>query len=67
MAHTRAADDFQVIRARIQELRRERERAGNAETDRIDPADGRDNSDPMVLWLRGIRSQIELRLEQSLG
>ena len=34
MAHIRAADDFQAIRARMEELRRERERAGNAETDR---------------------------------
>jgi hypothetical protein len=32
MAHTRAADDFQTIRARIEELRRERERADDAET-----------------------------------
>jgi hypothetical protein len=27
MAHTRAADDFPTIRARMEELRRERERA----------------------------------------
>ena len=32
MAHTRAADDFQVIRARVEELRRERERVDYAET-----------------------------------
>jgi hypothetical protein len=31
MAHTRAADDFQTIRARMEELRRERERADDAE------------------------------------
>jgi hypothetical protein len=31
MAHTRAADDFQAIRARMKELRRERERADDAE------------------------------------
>jgi hypothetical protein len=32
MAQTRAADDFQAIRARMQELRRGRERANDAET-----------------------------------
>jgi hypothetical protein len=32
MAHTRAADDFQAIRARMEELRRERERADDAKT-----------------------------------
>jgi hypothetical protein len=32
MAHIRAADDFQTIRARMEELRRERERADDAET-----------------------------------
>jgi hypothetical protein len=32
MAHTRAADDFQAIRARMEELRRERERAAAGET-----------------------------------
>ena len=31
MAQTRAADDFAIIRARIEELRRERERAAGAE------------------------------------
>jgi hypothetical protein len=30
MAHTRAADDFQAIRARMEELRGERERADGA-------------------------------------
>jgi len=33
MAHTRAADDFQAIRARMKELRCERERAVVTETD----------------------------------
>jgi hypothetical protein len=33
MAHTRAADDFQAIRARMEELRREREDAAVSETD----------------------------------
>ena len=32
MAHPRAADDFRTIRARMEELRRERERADDAET-----------------------------------
>jgi hypothetical protein len=32
MAHTRAADDFQTIRARMEELRREREEAAVTET-----------------------------------
>jgi hypothetical protein len=31
MAHTRAADDFQAIQARMEELRRERERVEDAE------------------------------------
>jgi hypothetical protein len=31
MAHTRAADDFRAIRARMEELRRERERVDDAE------------------------------------
>ena len=33
MAHTRAADDFRAIRARIEELRRERERTPGTETE----------------------------------
>jgi hypothetical protein len=33
MALTRAADDFQVIRARMEELRRERERMPGTETE----------------------------------
>jgi hypothetical protein len=35
MAHTRAADDFRAIRARMEELRRERERADDVETNRF--------------------------------
>ena len=31
MSHTRAADDFPAIRARMEELRRELERVDNAE------------------------------------
>ena len=38
MAHTRAADDFQTIRARMEELRREREGAAVMETDCINMA-----------------------------
>jgi hypothetical protein len=32
MSRPRATDDFAAIRARMEELRRERERAGDAET-----------------------------------
>jgi len=32
MAYTRAADDFPAIRARVEELRRERERVDDTET-----------------------------------
>ena len=39
MAHTRAADDFQAIRARMKELRCERERAVVTETD-VDRSSG---------------------------
>src|SRR6516165_3721639 len=39
MAHTRAADDFQAIRARVKELRCERERAVVTETD-VDRSSG---------------------------
>ena len=41
MAQTRAADDFQAIRARMEELRREREPANDAET----------NARSVRLWL----------------
>jgi hypothetical protein len=43
MAHTRAADDFQTIRARMEELRREREGATVTETDcgSVEPAQRR--------------------------
>jgi hypothetical protein len=33
MAHTRAADHFQAIRARMEELRRERDRTPGMETE----------------------------------
>jgi len=46
MAHTRAADDFQAIRARMEELRREREDAAVTETDwgSVEPARRRNNA-----------------------
>lgn len=46
MAHTRAADDFQTIRARMEELRREREGAAVTETDcgPVEPARRKDNA-----------------------
>ena len=46
MAHTRAADDFQTIRARMEELRREREGATVTETDcgSVEPARRRNNA-----------------------
>jgi len=42
MAYTRAADDFPAIRARVEELRRERERVDDTET----------NVRSVQLWLR---------------
>jgi hypothetical protein len=51
MTHTRAADDFRTIRARMEELRREREREDDAETSvqllrlRVCHA----NSDPIII------------------
>ena len=46
MAHTRAADDFQAIRAGMEELRREREGAAVTGTDcrPIEPARQRNNA-----------------------
>ena len=46
MAHIRAADDFQAIRARFEELRREREGAAVSETDcgSVEPARRRNNA-----------------------
>jgi hypothetical protein len=46
MAHTRAANDFSAIRAGMEELRREREREDDAET----------NVRPARLWLCGANS-----------
>jgi hypothetical protein len=54
MAHTRAADDFRAIRARMEELRRERERVEDAETSaqllRLRVC--RANSDPIIISVR---------------
>ena len=46
MAHIRAADDFRAIRARMEELRREREGAAVTETDygSFEPAHQRNNA-----------------------
>jgi hypothetical protein len=61
MAHTRAADDFQAIRARMNELRRERERAAVTEMDRgsVSPR-RRDNNrnEPIIICLRRLRRQM---------
>ena len=46
MAHTRAADDFQAIRAPMEELRRERDVAAVTEADcgSVEPARRRNNA-----------------------
>jgi hypothetical protein len=65
MAHTRAADDFQAIRARMEELRREHGRAPGAETDggSFSPRRrGKNKNEPIVICLRRLRSQIGHRL-----
>jgi hypothetical protein len=51
MAHTRAADDFQTIRARMEELRRERERADDAKTNvrSVRLSLCRANGDPIII------------------
>jgi hypothetical protein len=58
MATPRAADDFQVIRARMEELRREREGSNATGADRgsVQPA-RRDNSDLLAIsFHKGYRS-----------
>jgi hypothetical protein len=64
MAHTRAADDFQTIRARMEELRRERERAAVGETEvrSAQPACRANNDNEIVICLRRLRRQITLPL-----
>jgi hypothetical protein len=58
MAHTRAADDFRAIRARMEELRHERERVDNAETDvrSVRLSLCRANSDPIIISIRRLRN-----------
>ena len=52
MAHTRAADDFRAIRARIEELRRERERTPGTETEGGSGSPRRrENGDPVAIGL----------------
>jgi hypothetical protein len=65
MAHPRAADDFPAIRARMEELRREHDRAPSTETDggSVSPRGrGNSNHEPIVICLRRLRSQIGQRL-----
>ena len=67
MAHSRAADDFRAIRARMEDLRRERERAvAVAQTkrgavERARPA----HSDPIVISLRWLRAQLGYRCNRA--
>ena len=51
MAHIRAADDFQAIRARMEELRREREGTAVAETNvrSVQLSLCRANGDPITI------------------
>jgi len=65
MADTRAADDFQAIRASMEELRRERERTPGKETEGglVSPRRrGNSDNEPIVICLRRLRSQIGQRL-----
>jgi hypothetical protein len=66
VAHTRAADDFQTIRARMDDLRREREQAAVRQTkrgavERAHPP----NSDPIVISLRWLRNRISYRCNKA--
>jgi len=62
MAHPRAADDFQAIRVRLEDLRREREQAAVRQRKRAAVEQARSvNSDPIVVSLRWLRSQIAYR------
>ena len=52
MAHTRAADDFQAIRARMEELRREREGTPGREAEGRSVSPRRwENGDPVTIGL----------------
>ena len=66
MAHTRAADDFKAIRARMDDLRREREMAAVRQTKRgaIKRAHPT-NSDPIVISLRWLRAQLGYRCNRA--
>jgi hypothetical protein len=63
MSHTRAADDFQAIRARMDDLRRERKQAAarREAVERTRPP----NSDPIVISLRWLRDRIGYRCNKS--
>jgi len=63
MAHTRAADDFRAIRTRVEELRRERERATARETKvpSGQPTRRANNDNHLIaICLRQLRNQIGL-------
>jgi len=62
MAQTRAADDFRAIRARLEDLHREREQAAARERERPAVERARSvNSGPIIVSLRWLRSQIAYR------
>ena len=66
MAHIRAADDFQAVRARMEDLRRERQQATVTQTNREAVERARPaNSDPIVISLRWLRNQIGNRCNRS--
>ena len=65
MAHTRAADDFHSIRARMEKLRRERERVAVRETEvqSVQPVCRANNDNDLIaICLRRLRNQIGQRL-----
>ena len=56
MAQPRAADDFETIRARMEELRRERD-AAERDLRSVQPT-RRSNSNPTVISLRRLRNLV---------
>jgi hypothetical protein len=60
MAHTRAADNFQAICARMEELRRERERVEDAETDvrSVRLSLWCANGDPIIISVDRLRKEL---------
>jgi hypothetical protein len=64
MAHPRAADDSQAIHARMEELRRERERTPGMETEgrSVQPACRANNDNEIVICLRRLKSLVGQRL-----